>query len=660
MMGEDLAGTALGFALFPLVIVIPGYVVGWSTDALDFRQGSMAYRLALSLAFSVCVCPIATYLLARAGSFVPVWTVYGAACMGFLAIARGDVIAMLRRPWVVPLALLWMIVAYGGMMDVATDGGLAMPTLLADYAKHVSVTDAVTRTGVPPANPALYPGAPITLFYYYLWFLLCSLVDQLGGAVVGPRQAVYAGTLWGGFAFAAVYLVYARRFAAALGQRPAHGIALLLLLVTGLDLLPNVGFGILAATSGLGPGIQPDLEWWNEQVSGWLVALLWVPHHVAALVACLTGFLLVLPATKSRRQAVLAAFAFASAAGMSVWVTLTAAAGYAAWMGVRFISGRRAEVLLLAGVGTLALVLASPFLVDILLANRMDGVPVAFSVREFWPLTRSMEWYGVDLGCGEVCKLALLPLNYGLELGYFALVIPLYWRWRARRGGLGTEETLILVLATSSVVVSTFVGAAIHNNDLAWRGFMFAQIALLLWAVPVTRTLFAGGMGRPVSALMTAFLVIGLLGTAAGYARARIWPLDGQRLVLRETYSWVRRNTPGHWIVQHNPAIDGEFLHPLYLHRQVAVADRHFGWLYGVDQTLFHAVYDPVAALFERNASVADVVATCERFSIDLLVAKAADPAWQNRGGWVWTGRPVFATPTTRVIEVSELRALAP
>ncbi len=559
-MAEDLIGTAAGFVLFALIVVIPGYVIGWSTDALDFRRGSMAYRLALSLAFSVSVSPIVTFLLARTGSFVPVWIVYGAAWIGFLVIARGDALAVLRRPWVVPLALLWVAVAYIDLMDVIADGGLARSTLFNDYAKHVSVTDAITRTGIPPANPSLYPGEPITLFYYYLWFLLCSLVDQLGGALVGPRQAVYAGTLWGGFAFVAVYLVYVRRFAAGLGQRPAYGIALLLLLVTGLDLLPNIGFGVLAATTGLGPGIQPDLEWWNEQVSGWLAALLWVPHHVAAVVACLTGFLLVLPADKGRRQAVLAAFAFASAAGMSVWVTVAAAAGYAAWMAVRLVAGRRAEALLLAGVGALALVLASPFLVDTMLANRMDGALVAFSVREFWPLTRSVEWYGVDLGCGEMCKLALLPVNYGLELGFFAFVIPLHWRWRARRGGLGTDETMLLVLAASSLVVATFVGSAIHNNDLAWRGFMFAQFALLLWAIPVTRSLFAGGLagpGRTVSALMAVCLLIGLLGTAAAYARSRIWPFVGEELVLRETYSWIERNTPRHWIVQHNPAVDG-------------------------------------------------------------------------------------------------------
>jgi hypothetical protein len=37
----------------------------------------------------------------------------------------------------------------------------------------------------------------------------------------------------------------------------------------------------------------PTIEWWNpEQVTAWFTAALWVPHHVAALIACLMGFLL--------------------------------------------------------------------------------------------------------------------------------------------------------------------------------------------------------------------------------------------------------------------------------------------------------------------------------------------------------------------------------
>ena len=576
MMGDDLIGTAVGLVLFPLIMVIPGYVAGWSSNVLDFRGETPVFRLALALALSVAVCPVFVYLLARTGSFIPVWGALGAVGLAFLAVAgKGGVPAgigaLLRRRWVVPLALLWVAAAYLDVADFIVDGTLSRSILINDYAKHVAVTDAITRTGLPPANPSLYPGEPITLFYYYFWFLLCSLVDQMGGALVGPRHAVYAGTIWGGFAFAAAYLVLVRRFALVDGVRPAYGIALLLLLVTGLDLVPNIGFGVFMAKTGLGPGIQPDLEWWNEQVSAWPTALLWVPHHVGALTACLIGFLAVLPCGCGPRNSAVAAAAFASAAGMSVWVTLAAAAGYAVWMAVRLIDGRRAEVLVLAGVGALALLLAAPFLIDTVQANRMEGTPFALAVREFWPLTRSVEWYGVDLGCGGVCKFILLPVNYGLELGFFAVTAFVFWSRRAGRGPLADEERLFLVLALAGLMVATFVRASIHNNDLAWRGFMFAQVALTLWAVPVTRRFLEGGMQRGLAALLAACLALGLLGTAAAYARTRIWPYDAGEFTLRRTYEWIHANTPRHWIVQHNPAIDGEFQHPMYLHRQVAV-----------------------------------------------------------------------------------------
>ena len=58
--------------------------------------------------------------------------------------------------------------------------------------------------------------------------------------------------------------------------------------VTGLDILPVLVKALLhMPTDG-------DMEWWSAaQVSSWMDSLLWVPHHIAGLVCCLLGFLLV-------------------------------------------------------------------------------------------------------------------------------------------------------------------------------------------------------------------------------------------------------------------------------------------------------------------------------------------------------------------------------
>ncbi len=60
-----------------------------------------------------------------------------------------------------------------------------------------------------------------------------------------------------------------------------------MLCVTGLDLLPVTYLGF-AKHFWLS-----DMEWWNEpQITSWMGSLLWVPHHVGALLACFVGFLL--------------------------------------------------------------------------------------------------------------------------------------------------------------------------------------------------------------------------------------------------------------------------------------------------------------------------------------------------------------------------------
>ena len=82
-------------------------------------------------------------------------------------------------------------------------------------------------------------------------------------------------------AIIALYL----RFVHPEGARRIHRRTLLgvaLLAVTGLDILPNL---VLA----LARRPWPEPEWWNEQVSAWITSMLWIPHHLGALIAGFTG-----------------------------------------------------------------------------------------------------------------------------------------------------------------------------------------------------------------------------------------------------------------------------------------------------------------------------------------------------------------------------------
>src|SRR5208283_593060 len=113
---------------------------------------------------------------------------------------------------------------------------------------------------------------------------------------------------------------------------PRLALALGLLAVTGLDILPVLVKAILRMKT------DGDMEWWSAaQVSSWMDSVLWVPHHVAGLVCCLLGFLLVWMSKglSGGRRAVcglIAGLSFASAFGLSTWVALAFAMVMIAWM----------------------------------------------------------------------------------------------------------------------------------------------------------------------------------------------------------------------------------------------------------------------------------------------------------------------------------------
>ncbi len=693
MLG-DLTSTAAAFVLFPLFVVVPGFVIGRLTGAAAFREQSLPWQILLAALFSIAVCPILTYLLARTGSFFPVWAAYGLIWLLFLGLATEIGLAragraaagVLRRRWAICAILLWLVIGYLMLADIELDGGLSLSMLVHDYLKHVAITDAISRTGVPPANPSLYPGAPLDLFYYYLWFLLCSLVDRLGGSLIGPIQAVHAGALWTGLILMATLFVFVRHMAIGGGKTlipPRYGLALFLLLVTGLDILPLAALGFLHAWAGSGPGIPADLQWWNEQISAWTGAMLWVPHHIAALVACLTGFLVLrhLAARPWRLRdlpaAAVAGLAFASAAGMSVWVTLVAAACFALWCGFVLAAGRRNEILPHLVAGAVALVAAFPFLLDLAGAHRLDLAPLRFAVREFWPLTKSLQWFGAGVDCGAGCLLLLLPVNYALELGFFLLAVPYYWRARLKRGKLTADELLFLTLTGVSVLICTFLRADIYNNDLAWRGFMFAQFFMLLWSLPVAAAvlspLLKGGAARPPPSetgnglpwtapgragrtILAAAIVLGLLATTAEMLRLRLRPAEEQVLALRRIYEWIDENTPRTAVVQHNPGRKVDLFHALYGHRQTAVSDELYGILYGVGGELFDTVHVPVLGIFQASADLPRVLGVCERFGIDFLVVKATDPIWDDPSAWASSAVPIHENTYARVFSVKDLR----
>ena len=139
--------------------------------------------------------------------------------------------------------------------------------------------------------------------------------------------------------------------------------------VTGLDLLPTaiLKFGTRNSVP------LPDMEWWDPvQVSSWLDAFIWVPHHVASLVSCLAAFLFIWKTTDSatRRQRVLllslGAIGFASAAGLSVLVTFAFAVFVISWIGFLLLHRRFRDAIQYAVAGGTSVCFSVFYLGDLL------------------------------------------------------------------------------------------------------------------------------------------------------------------------------------------------------------------------------------------------------------------------------------------------------
>src|SRR5579864_5145225 len=369
-MISDLVATSVAFFLFALVISVPGYVFGWLADVFGFRERPLLARFAISVPMSVGVCPILTYLLWH-WSIIAVWVMYATFWITFLALLIHERHIWISKPAIscrtgIVLAIVagWVVLGLLCLVDLQIGHRLYYPTAAYDYTLRTTITAAITRTGIPPQNPYFFPGRPFLLRYHYFWFIMCSLVDKLGGALVSPRQAMLASTLWCGIGLIALVPLYLRFFqpkaSLNLERRMLVGIALLG--VTGLDIL---GVAAIATTPA---HLLPTIEWWNNQISAWITAVLWVPHHVAGLIACLTGFLVIWCAPRGRSlllSGVIAGFAFASAVGLSVYVTLVFAAFLAVWLLITIIKKNRREafVILVAGLVTVAAV--TPYLLEL-------------------------------------------------------------------------------------------------------------------------------------------------------------------------------------------------------------------------------------------------------------------------------------------------------
>jgi hypothetical protein len=511
-----------------------------------------------------------------------------------------------------------------------------------DYLFRTPIVAALARAGaLPPANPFFYPGHPVPFRYHYFWFLLNSLPARLAPHLVTPRHALIAGTIWIGLGLMAAVILYLLFFERRANLRRVAPIAMLLLCVSGLDIIPVGALDLSVITIHKGP-FYPTVDWWNtDQVTGWIDSVLWAPHDIAALIAFLTGILLLYLPRKCWRDMIAAAFAFASAAGMSVFVTLVFAAVLAVWFALRLWKRDFREAKALAAACAMAAALALPFLIELMSAGTPSHGFLKLGIRIFKPI------HILHLPFEPALNLLVLPLNYFLEFGFFFAVA--IWKWRQPR--TSTDAPAVAVLAVS-LIIATFVrSTTLEFNDLGARALLPAQFVLLLWSVDASAGIrrnrllaatFALGLATSGYELLRLRSVLFLNDLSPVFAQTWISP-DGhfgeRDFALRQTYEWLDSHIPTDAIVQPNPEAFQEVYGGLYSNRQYALESIFFS-NFGGNDAAFREYSARLPRIFHPGN---DPVPICRELHIDVLVFKDIDPIWQDRSSWIWHHTPLYA-----------------
>jgi hypothetical protein len=699
---HDLLQGALAVIAFSVFLLAPGYMLGWAGNFFGFRRSSGAERLLLSVALSAGISPVLAVLVTRCASLTAtLWLyIFISLIAAVLAFRKGSE----RNPcrWTLKgstwlalvMAVLWAALALFELADLQLGHRLYLSVTTYDHSVRTAMVESVLRHGIPATNPFYLPHAkPAGLRYYYYWYVLCALVSRAVG--VPARAAMTASVVWSGLALAAMIPLYLKHVLRCReGLRRTSLIGFTLLGVTGLDVIPNLLLYAQPVSV-----IYPDADWWDpNQVTGWMASLLWVPHHVASLTACLVGFLLLYGLhdedgwARRMGMAALAGAAFASAAGLGLYVTFAFAVFLTAWSARLLLRGEVRAFASFVAAGAVSLALSIPYLRELSGAGAGEGF-ARFSVRDFPPLVDWLHAHGVvSVMAVQGISLLALPAIYCVEFGFFLLAG--WWWLRGRRAASNGAQALWWMLG-SSLLVGTFLrSAAIVSNDLGMRAVLPAQFVLLLfgamwlggeeWKKPgessagvaLSGEARTSAAARVLRIAVLSTLALGALGTVHELVILRAYPLlvdagqiernevffpaapqMGERTyLLRSGLEQLQSQVPDSAVVQYNPFPPTYPVLLLYSGRQRAAAMRDCGASFGGDPAGCRPILNLVAPLYFRNfyPGPVDVDATCRALGVQVLIATDADQAWSVPESWVWQRPTLVANSSLRAFGCGE------
>ena len=454
-----------------------------------------------------------------------------------------------------PLAAAVAFLPVAGLLPHLTDQGVILGPAASDHAK-VAMIDAMTRLGLPPANPFFAAGGGRgVLSYYYLWHFAAAQLSLVTGVSGWEADAALTGVT----AYASLLLMMglALRIAAALavggtGRRGAVVALVAVIALTG-GMRPVLGWAIGWTDFNRIFADYRDLESWMSQAC-------WVPQHLAAANSALLVLLLI-PALATRRvtPALLTGIVAAAAFGCSVWIGGVTLAAMAAAVGARVAwragpAGRRAFALTGFAAVAVAMAVAWPILTAAAatVGARGGGAPIAFHPYEvFGPFVPAAVRRALDL---PGFWLVLLPFDLPALFTAGVATLLSYWQVMRRAPALIDAQVVDLgVAALTGLTVGWLFVSTIGNNDLGWRAVLVPTMVLLAAAAAgLAASLRSGAWAAP--ALMLALVAVGFpdriaLGNVIGR------PSDDAEHFAAEPALWaaVRRHAGPADRVANNP-----------------------------------------------------------------------------------------------------------
>ena len=712
-MLHDVLGSLVAVVAFAVVLYAPGYVVAYAVDLFGFRQMGFADRSLWGIACSFCVAPITAYLVGRGAGLNGICWLFAlsaAVALLLLTLTSNKTVWSRRDRWVTALlACGWIAFVLLMLVDLQAGNKLYFSVVMADQSYRIAFTDAIVRTGIPPANPLYFAGAPAPMRYDYFWYVLCAAVVKL--AHVSARQSFIASSIWAGFGLLATVTLYTRHFFR--WERRQRWIALGLLFVTGADLIPAVGNAILQ------PTLNGDIEWWSvDPIDAWPDSLLWVPHHTASVLCCLLALLLLWRTRESisrgaRHCAVaLAAVAFASAFGLSVYVAFGFALLMLAWL-LRLAALQHPQRLALfqrvAVAGILSALLLSPFLWELAAGHARTAVAIgshtsspathlfSISVRRFIDsglltgLPVFAAWnHAHPVLLGQSIRLLLLLPGLAMELGLYGavLVLLLLRKHRTPTRDVDARDTSLFFVLSGLVMTIFLSSSVITNNDFGYRAVMLPQFFLTLLAADVLGSWWTAGSAQVVTItpgrrrLLYSLLALGVAGSLYGAVLLRAWlPIEAARpqssfhdlprdaFEAREAFAALNKLASSNAVVAFRP-IDA----PLDRHGEVITADefdqrikvmdtgrqmlnaeRECATQFGGDPSQCPEIQQSSLQLYASPAPSADWAREfCTRFGVQYLVISHHDPSWGSSTGWPATLPLVAQEPDLKILQCAD------